>query len=200
MKKAAAAPALNTDLTNLLLTEDGHGPHLVFTPPTPTSTSTPSNLNLNPATGPFLPPVPVPGSVPVPRSGPGHHLQQHILTSRGRRHTPSSTHPRIPAAAPFSAIPYRPGRGTSAAASAALARTMSFAIEVPGGANPLTFQHLCRALESATTSQAYAQRQAAEQQLQEWQTHPGYYSSLQVRAVHYPLYLNNQLTTPGCLS
>ncbi|KAF4125032.1 hypothetical protein GMORB2_3871 [Geosmithia morbida] len=56
---------------------------------------------------------------------------------------------------------------------------MSFSIEVSGGANPLSFQDLCRALELATTAQDYAQRQAAEQQLSAWETHPGYYSSLQ---------------------
>ncbi|KAG9255893.1 putative importin 11 [Emericellopsis atlantica] len=56
---------------------------------------------------------------------------------------------------------------------------MSFAIEVPGGANPLSFQDLCRTLSSATTSLDYAQRQAAEQQLTSWETTPGYYSSLQ---------------------
>lgn len=60
---------------------------------------------------------------------------------------------------------------------------MSFAIEVSGGTNPLTLQDLCRALESATTAQDYAQRQAAEQQLQAWVTHDGYYSSLQVRRI-----------------
>lgn len=58
---------------------------------------------------------------------------------------------------------------------------MSFAIEVPGGANPLSIQDLCRALSAATTSHDYAQRQAAEQQLSAWETTPGYYSSLQVR-------------------
>lgn len=63
---------------------------------------------------------------------------------------------------------------------------MSFAIEVPGGANPLSFQDLCRALESATTSLDYATRQAAEQQLSAWETHPGYYSSLQVSVAPCP--------------
>lgn len=57
---------------------------------------------------------------------------------------------------------------------------MSFAIEVPGGANPLSLHDLCRTLEAATTSLDYAQRQAAEQQLSAWETTPGYYSSLQV--------------------
>jgi len=56
---------------------------------------------------------------------------------------------------------------------------MSFSIEVPGGSNPLTFQGLCRTLESATTSLDYAQRQAAEQQLHTWETYAGYFSSLQ---------------------
>lgn len=58
---------------------------------------------------------------------------------------------------------------------------MSFTVEVPGGTNPLSLQGLCKALESATTSLVYAQRQAAEQQLQTWETYPGYWSSLQVR-------------------
>ena len=58
---------------------------------------------------------------------------------------------------------------------------MSFTVEVPGGTNPLSLQGLCKALEAATTSHVYAQRQAAEQQLQTWETYPGYWSSLQVR-------------------
>jgi hypothetical protein len=63
---------------------------------------------------------------------------------------------------------------------------MSFSIEVPGGSNPLTFQGLCRTLESATTSLDYAQRQAAEQQLHTWETYAGYFSSLQVCAPACP--------------
>lgn len=56
---------------------------------------------------------------------------------------------------------------------------MSFAIEVPGDANPLSLQELCRALESATSTD-YARRQAAGQQLTSWETEKGYFSSLQV--------------------
>ncbi|KAK5992646.1 Importin-11-like protein [Cladobotryum mycophilum] len=55
---------------------------------------------------------------------------------------------------------------------------MSFAIEVPGDANPLSIQDLCRTLQSATSSD-YVQRQAAGQQLTSWEQQPGYYSSLQ---------------------
>lgn len=55
---------------------------------------------------------------------------------------------------------------------------MSFAIEVPGEANPLTLQSLAQALQSATSSD-FAQRQTAGQQLTTWELHPGYYSSLQ---------------------
>ncbi|KAH7001467.1 armadillo-type protein [Ilyonectria destructans] len=55
---------------------------------------------------------------------------------------------------------------------------MSFAIEVPGDANPLTLQTLCQALQSATSSD-YAQRQTAGQQLTSWELQSGYYSSLQ---------------------
>ncbi|GJN70292.1 importin 11 [Purpureocillium lilacinum] len=65
---------------------------------------------------------------------------------------------------------------------------MSFAIEVPGETNPLSFQTLCRALESAT-SHDFAQRQAAGQQLTSWEQHPGYYSSLQA------VYLDKSLPT-----
>ncbi|POR31653.1 Importin-11 [Tolypocladium paradoxum] len=67
---------------------------------------------------------------------------------------------------------------------------MSFSIEVPGDANPLGVQTLCRALQSAT-SHDYAQRQAAGQQLSSWEQHPGYYSSLQACAV----YLDKSLPT-----
>lgn len=56
---------------------------------------------------------------------------------------------------------------------------MSFAIEVPGAASPLSFESLCRALHSATSND-YAQRQEAGQQLTSWEQQPGYYSSLQV--------------------
>ncbi|OLN82896.1 Importin beta-like protein [Colletotrichum chlorophyti] len=56
---------------------------------------------------------------------------------------------------------------------------MSFAIEVPGDANPLSLQELCRVLESATSSTDYARRQAAGQQLTSWETEAGYFSSLQ---------------------
>ncbi|KAG5973886.1 hypothetical protein E4U55_000197 [Claviceps digitariae] len=55
---------------------------------------------------------------------------------------------------------------------------MSFAIEVPGEANPLSLAALCRTLQSATGND-HAQRQAAGQQLAAWEQTPGYYSSLQ---------------------
>ncbi|CAM1504450.1 Fc.00g020410.m01.CDS01 [Cosmosporella sp. VM-42] len=55
---------------------------------------------------------------------------------------------------------------------------MSFAIEVPGDANPLSLQGLCQALQSATSSD-FTQRQTAGQQLTSWESQPGYYSSLQ---------------------
>ncbi|KAJ4237035.1 hypothetical protein NW759_000158 [Fusarium solani] len=55
---------------------------------------------------------------------------------------------------------------------------MSFAIEVPGDANPLTLQSLYQTLQSATSTD-YAQRQTAGQQLTSWELQPGYYSSLQ---------------------
>jgi hypothetical protein len=60
---------------------------------------------------------------------------------------------------------------------------MSFAIEVPGDANPLNVQELCRALAAATATN-FAERQTAGQQLQTWETQQGYFSSLQVR--NYP--------------
>lgn len=56
---------------------------------------------------------------------------------------------------------------------------MSFAIEVPGEANPLSLETLCRALQAATSND-FAQRQAGGQQLASWEQTPGYYSSLQV--------------------
>lgn len=63
---------------------------------------------------------------------------------------------------------------------------MSFAIEVPGEANPLTLQSLAQALQSATSSD-FAQRQTAGQQLTTWELHPGYYSSLQVGLLSHAL-------------
>ncbi|KAK8931836.1 Importin beta-like protein [Metarhizium anisopliae] len=55
---------------------------------------------------------------------------------------------------------------------------MSFAIEVPGEANPLSLETLCHALQAATSND-FAQRQTAGQQLTSWEQTPGYYSSLQ---------------------
>ncbi|PHH91348.1 hypothetical protein CDD83_810 [Cordyceps sp. RAO-2017] len=65
---------------------------------------------------------------------------------------------------------------------------MSFAIEVPGEASPLTFEALCRTLQSAT-SHDHARRQAAGQQLVAWEQQQGYYSSLQA------VYLDKSLPT-----
>jgi hypothetical protein len=58
---------------------------------------------------------------------------------------------------------------------------MSFVIEVPGEANPLNFENLCRALHAATSTDN-SQRQSAGKQLTSWEQQPGYYSSLQVSA------------------
>ncbi|ROT43622.1 ARM repeat-containing protein [Sodiomyces alkalinus F11] len=55
---------------------------------------------------------------------------------------------------------------------------MSFAVEVPGDANPLSVQELCRALEAATSND-FAKRQAAGRQLASWEDQNGFYSSLQ---------------------
>jgi hypothetical protein len=60
---------------------------------------------------------------------------------------------------------------------------MSFAIEVPGEATPLSLFELGKALEAAATSTDNAQRQSAGQQLQAWESHPEYYIALQVRRV-----------------
>lgn len=57
---------------------------------------------------------------------------------------------------------------------------MSFAIEVPGEANPLSLQELCKALEAAT-SMDNSQRQAAGKQLSSWEVQQGYFPSLQVK-------------------
>jgi hypothetical protein len=56
---------------------------------------------------------------------------------------------------------------------------MSFAIEVPGEAAPLTPQQVYHALQSAGSSQQLS-IQTGTQQLQTWETRPGYYSLLQV--------------------
>lgn len=56
----------------------------------------------------------------------------------------------------------------------------SFAIEVPGEATPLSQWELVKALTTASTSTDHAQRQSATQQLQAWEAHPDYYTSLQV--------------------
>ncbi|KIH89460.1 importin [Sporothrix brasiliensis 5110] len=56
---------------------------------------------------------------------------------------------------------------------------MSFAIEVPGAAVPFNLPDLCKALQAGNSSD-HSQRQAASQQLDEWQTHPNYFPSLQL--------------------
>ncbi len=58
---------------------------------------------------------------------------------------------------------------------------MNFAIEVPGEATPLSQWELVKALGGASTSTDHAQRQSASQQLQAWESHPEYYTQLQVR-------------------
>ncbi|CAN8101410.1 unnamed protein product [Discula destructiva] len=55
---------------------------------------------------------------------------------------------------------------------------MDFAIEVPGEANPLTLQELCKALEAAT-SMDNSQRTASGKQLKAWETQTSYFPSLQ---------------------
>lgn len=56
---------------------------------------------------------------------------------------------------------------------------MSFAVEVPGEANPLTPQQVYLALQSASSSQQLS-IQTGTRQLQNWETEQGYYTLLQV--------------------
>ncbi|KAK4157768.1 armadillo-type protein [Chaetomidium leptoderma] len=56
---------------------------------------------------------------------------------------------------------------------------MSFAIEVPGEAAPLSQWELVKALAGAATSTDHNQRQSASQQLQSWEADPNYYTHLQ---------------------
>ncbi|KAG9243299.1 armadillo-type protein [Calycina marina] len=65
---------------------------------------------------------------------------------------------------------------------------MNFKIEAPGEAAPLTPEQLYLALQKASSSQQQS-IQVGSQQLQTWQTQPGYYSTLQ------NVYLNNSLPT-----
>lgn len=58
---------------------------------------------------------------------------------------------------------------------------MSFAIEVPGEASPLSLHELCRILQAATCPDG-SQRQAAGQQLASWEAQEDYYPALQVSA------------------
>lgn len=55
---------------------------------------------------------------------------------------------------------------------------MSFAIEVPGEANPLTEETLLRVLQAAASSDPQ-QIQSGAKQLQEWEKAAGYYKHLQ---------------------
>ncbi|KAI0197676.1 putative importin 11 [Astrocystis sublimbata] len=56
---------------------------------------------------------------------------------------------------------------------------MNFSIEVPGAASPLNRVELCRALQSASSSQDHHKRQAAVEQLNFWQSYPEFYPILQ---------------------
>lgn len=60
---------------------------------------------------------------------------------------------------------------------------MSFAVEVPGEANPLTPQQVYHALQSASSSTQLSIR-TGTQQLQNWETQRGYYTLLQVRKIY----------------
>ncbi|KAI1501200.1 putative importin 11 [Biscogniauxia marginata] len=63
---------------------------------------------------------------------------------------------------------------------------MTFAIEVPGAASPLSRIELCRTLQSAS-SHDNSKRQAAGQQLTTWESHQDYYPALQT------VFLDNNL-------
>ncbi len=63
---------------------------------------------------------------------------------------------------------------------------MSFAIEVPAEANPLTTETLYHVLRSASSNDRQ-QVKTGTQQLQNWERSPGYYSSLQSLYVDYSL-------------
>ncbi|KAM7193571.1 Armadillo-type fold [Naviculisporaceae sp. PSN 640] len=56
---------------------------------------------------------------------------------------------------------------------------MSFAIEVPGEAAPLSPFELVKALEAASSSTNRTQRQSASEQLTSWETQPDYFPGLQ---------------------
>lgn len=64
---------------------------------------------------------------------------------------------------------------------------MSFAIEVPGEAIPLSLPELGRALEAVTSTSDHAQRQAAGTQLTSWESREGFFSSLQVSLFGCPI-------------
>lgn len=67
-----------------------------------------------------------------------------------------------------------------------MSHTMSFAIEVPGEANPLSTQALLHVLQSASSSDQQ-QVQTGAQQLQNWEKTPNFYSSLQSLYIDYSL-------------
>ena len=55
----------------------------------------------------------------------------------------------------------------------------SFSIEAPAEANPLTNQSVYQTLQAAASSDQH-QIQTGTKQLQNWETSPGFYSTLQV--------------------
>ncbi len=57
---------------------------------------------------------------------------------------------------------------------------MDFVVEVPGEAVPLSYGDLCKALQAGTAVDQN-QRQSASAQLKEWEAHPDFFLSLQVR-------------------
>ncbi|KAI0178840.1 ARM repeat-containing protein [Hypoxylon sp. FL1284] len=66
---------------------------------------------------------------------------------------------------------------------------MSFSIEVPGAATPLSFQELCRTLQFAYSNDN-SERQSATQQLESWHSDPAYYPNLQ------SVFLDKQIPHP----
>ena len=63
---------------------------------------------------------------------------------------------------------------------------MSFTIEAPAEANPLTIQTLFHVLQSASSSDQQ-QVQTGAQQLKNWDTHLGFYQLLQTLYLDYSL-------------
>ncbi|KAK3941056.1 armadillo-type protein [Diplogelasinospora grovesii] len=116
----------------------------------------------------------------------------------GRAYTSDTTDPNLDRRTGTSPVP-RVTRSSCYITQRGGAAKMSFAIEVPGEATPLSLFELGKALEAGALSTDHAQRQSASQQLQAWETQPEYFSTLQTVFLDKSLRIEIRLLAIICI-